>query len=89
MVPSFRPRRAACAILGLGLALGGGSGVASAAAYTGTGGGPDTTVNAPYRSSVGQTVPAGRSAAPEVDPNDRTSRQRKLDPVLDSICRGC
>ena len=89
MPPSYRPRRAACAILSLGLALGSGTVGASAAAYTGTGGGPATTINAPYRSSVGQTVPAGRAAAPEIDPNERTTRQQKLDPVIDSICRGC
>ena len=61
----------------------------TAAGYTGTGGGPETTANAPYRSSVGQTVPPGRSAAPSIDPNSRTERQERLDSVLDSICNGC
>jgi hypothetical protein len=59
------------------------------AAYTGTGGGPETTLNAPYRSSVGQTLPPGRAAAPDFDPNARPPRQRDLDRLLDSICRGC
>lgn len=63
--------------------------VGMAAGYTGTGGGPETTANAPYRSSVGQTVPPGRSAAPDIDPNSRTERQKQLDSVLDSICDGC
>lgn len=63
--------------------------VGMAAGYTGTGGGPETTVNAPYRSSVGQTVPPGRNAAPSIDPNSRTERQERLDSVLDSICNGC
>ncbi len=68
------------------LALPGG---AVAANYTGTGGGPETTANAPYRSSVGQTVPPGRAAAPEVDPGSRTERQKRLDTVLESICDRC
>ena len=62
---------------------------AQAGPYTGTGGGPETTVNAPYRSPVGQTVPPGRAAAPTHDPEQRTERQRNLDSVLDSICRNC
>jgi hypothetical protein len=66
-----------------------GAGPAMAGPYTGTGGGPETTANAPYRSSVGQTVPPGRAAAPTHDPEQRTERQRKLDSVLDSICRSC
>ena len=63
--------------------------LAAAAPYTGTGGGPETTVNAPYRSSVGQTVPPSRAAAPDIDPDRRTQRQRDLDRVLDSICTAC
>jgi hypothetical protein len=63
--------------------------VALAGPYTGTGGGPETTVNAPYRSSVGQTVPPGRAAAPLHDPHERTQRQKDLDSVLGRICDGC
>jgi hypothetical protein len=73
----------------LSLALAAASGSAQAGPYTGTGGGPETTVNAPYRSSVGQTVPPGRATAPTHDPEQRTDRQRQLDSVLDSICRSC
>ncbi|QEE40429.1 MULTISPECIES: hypothetical protein [unclassified Methylobacterium] len=62
---------------------------AQADPVTGTGGGPETTVNAPYRSSVGQTVPPGRAAAPLHDPNAWTTRQKDLDPVLGSICDAC
>lgn len=62
---------------------------AAAAPYTGTGGGPETTVNAPYRAGTGQTVPPGRDAAPEADPTERTARQKRLDGVLDSICKDC
>ncbi|CAM3141491.1 MULTISPECIES: hypothetical protein [Methylobacterium] len=62
---------------------------AQAGPFTGTGGGPETTVNAPYRSSVGQTVPPGRAAAPLHDPNERTKRQKELDSVLGSVCDAC
>lgn len=62
---------------------------AVAAPYTGTGGGPETTVNAPYRAGSGQTVPPERDAAPEADPTERTPRQKRLDGVLDSICEAC
>ncbi len=62
---------------------------ATAAPYTGTGGGPETTVNAPYRAATGQTVPPGRDAAPGTDPTERTARQKRLDGVLDSICETC
>lgn len=75
-----------------GLALGGAVLLpvgAAAAPYTGTGGGPETTVNAPYRTGTGQTVPPGRDAAPEADPTERTPRQKRLDGVLDSICESC
>ncbi|KQT47926.1 hypothetical protein ASG52_10640 [Methylobacterium sp. Leaf456] len=64
-------------------------GSAGAAPITGTGGGPETTVNAPYRAGTGQTVPPGRDAAPDIDPNARTERQKRLDGVLDSICESC
>jgi hypothetical protein len=64
-------------------------GAAHAGPYTGTGGGPETTINAPYRSAVGQTVPPGAAAAPLHDPNRRTQRQKDLDAVLGSICRAC
>jgi len=64
-------------------------GAAQAGPYTGTGGGPETTVNAPYRSPVGQTVPPGRAAAPLHDPHERTERQKALDSVLGSICDEC
>lgn len=64
-------------------------GPAAAAPHTGTGGGPETTVNAPYRAGTGQTVPPGRDAAPDADPTTRTERQKRLDGVLDSICRSC
>lgn len=75
-----------CLVLGsLALAPAG----AVAAPYTGTGGGPETTVNAPYRAGTGQTVPPGRAAAPEADPTERTARQKRLDGVLDSICQDC
>jgi hypothetical protein len=73
----------------LSLALLAASLPAQAGPYTGTGGGPETTVNAPYRSPVGQTVPPGRAAAPTHDPEQRTERQRNLDSVLGSICRAC
>lgn len=63
--------------------------VAGAAPVTGTGGGPETTVNAPYRAPTGQTVPPGRDAAPDADPTARTPRQQRLDGVLDSICTTC
>lgn len=66
-----------------------GSAGAGAAPYTGTGGGPETTVNAPYRAGTGQTVPPGRDAAPNADPTERTERQKRLDGVLDSICDSC
>lgn len=62
---------------------------ALAAAFTGTGGGPETTINAPYRSSVGQTVPPGAGAAPLHDPRERTRRQKDLDAVLGSVCDKC
>lgn len=62
---------------------------AAADPYTGTGGGPETTVNAPYRAGTGQTVPPGRDAAPRSDPRERTQRQKDLDGVLDSICQNC
>ncbi|MEH3145578.1 MAG: hypothetical protein PGN34_09550 [Methylobacterium frigidaeris] len=65
------------------------SGAAVAGPYTGTGGGPETTVNAPFRSSTGQTVPPGRDAAPDADPRQRTERQKNLDSVLDSVCETC
>lgn len=61
----------------------------AAAPYTGTGGGPETTVNAPYRAGSGQTVPPGRAAAPNADPTERTPRQKRLDGVLESICESC
>ena len=64
-------------------------GSAQAGPYTGTGGGPETTINAPYRSAVGQTVPPGAAAAPVHDPNRRTQRQKDLDAVLGSICDTC
>ncbi|WP_298956763.1 hypothetical protein [uncultured Methylobacterium sp.] len=65
------------------------AGAALAGPYTGTGGGPETTINAPFRTQTGQTVPPGRDAAPEIDPDQRTDRQRRLDGVLDSICETC
>ncbi|GJE44134.1 hypothetical protein [Methylobacterium soli] len=58
-------------------------------AVTGTGGGPHTTITAPHTSPVGQTVPPGAAAAPVVDPDARTDRQRRLDGVLGGICTGC
>ncbi|MFC6792654.1 hypothetical protein ACFQE0_25720 [Methylobacterium komagatae] len=83
----FTRHAAIVAIATLGVIVG--PAIGMAAGYTGTGGGPETTANAPYRSSVGQTVPPGRSAAPDIDPNSRTERQKQLDSVLDSICNGC
>lgn len=59
------------------------------AAVTGTGGGPETTVTAPHTSTTGQTLPPGAAGAPIVDPNERTERQKKLDRVLNGICKGC
>ncbi len=59
------------------------------AAITGTGGGPETTITAPNTSTTGQTVPPGAVGAPIVDPNERTDRQKRLDRVLNGICRGC
>ncbi len=79
-------RRIVGGALGIGLLLPVGAG---AAPVTGTGGGPETTVNAPYRASSGQTVPPGRDAAPAADPTARTERQKRLDGVLDSICTPC
>lgn len=74
----------------LGLIVPGASlAAAQAGPYTGTGGGPETTINAPYRSAVGQTVPPGGAAAPQHDPNRRTQRQKDLDAVLGSICDAC
>ena len=78
-----------CTVALIAAGLGGLPTRAVAAAYTGTGGGPETTFNAPYRSPVGQTLPPGRAAAPEIDPGQRTLRQKNLDRVLDSICDGC
>ena len=73
----------------LGLTVAGAGLAAQAGPYTGTGGGPETTINAPYRSAVGQTVPPGAAAAPTHDPNARTQRQKDLDAVLGSICDAC
>ncbi len=84
MTRSGRARRAV-ALLALLLGPAG----AMAAPYTGTGGGPESTVNAPYRAGTGQTVPPGRDAAPQADPTVRTDRQKQLDGVLDSICDTC
>lgn len=76
------------AVIGL-VALFIGIHAALAAPFAGTGGGPETTINAPYRSSVGQTVPPGAGAAPLHDPRERTRRQKDLDAVLGSVCDGC
>lgn len=79
------PRGVRWALVLGGLAFG----PAAAAPYTGTGGGPETTVNAPYRTGTGQTVPPGRATAPDADPTERKERQKRLDGVLDSVCETC
>lgn len=56
---------------------------------TGTGGGPETTIYAPHRAPTGRTVPPGREGAPSTDPQERTPRQKALDPVLGSVCESC
>ena len=84
-----RTRLQRAVFVGALIASNAGLNAAQAGPYTGTGGGPETTVNAPYRSSVGQTVPPGRAAAPLHDPHERTQRQKDLDAVLGSVCNDC
>lgn len=70
------------------LAVGAGD-LAARPALTGTGGGPETTITAPHTAATGQTIPPGAVGAPNVDPSERTARQRDLDRVLNGICEGC
>jgi hypothetical protein len=58
---------------------------------TGTGGGPLSTETAPNTTSTGTTMPPDRAASPTAveRPDRRTSEDRAMDRIDDSICIGC
>lgn len=65
--------------------------LAQGTAETGTGTGPESTISAPYTSSVGKTKPPGAAAgAGEREDRDAmTVEKKKADDVMKGICVGC